>query len=77
MAQTFLIVAAVAGVGAVISGLLGFVLYPAQTAAKRRAGGSNKKTPPPPRQGLARALFVIFAATTFLGLFFGLLLPPG
>ena len=73
MRSTFLTVAAVAFVGVLITGLMGFVLYPSQVKAKRRATG--KKQPPPPRQGLARSLFVICLAALLACLFFGLLLP--
>ena len=73
MKSMFLVVAAVSVVMALVSGVIGFVVYPAQMKAKRRATG--KKIPPPPRQGFWKAMFVIFLAAALAGAFFGLLLP--
>ena len=70
MRDVLFYVGMVALAGALISGLLGFLVYPAQT--RRRAGAlQKKKLPPPPRQGLARAMFIIFASAAFVCLFFG------
>ena len=63
-----LIVGGAALVGALVSGLLGFIVYP-------RKSGSRKKRQPSPQQGFARAMFIIFAACAFVALFFGLLIP--
>ena len=60
------IVALIALAGAVVSGVLGFVVYPARTRRTR-------KHVPPPAQGMARAMFVIFAAGAFVAFFFGVL----
>ena len=62
------IVALIALAGAVVSGFLGFVVYPARTRKTR-------KRRPPPAQGMARAMFVIFAAGAFVAFFFGVLAP--
>ena len=73
MKSMFLIVAVIGILLSAVSGVMGFLVYPARSKAKRRATG--KKVPPPPRQGFWRAMFVIFIAAAFAGLFFGLLLP--
>ena len=73
MRSTLLTVALVALVLSLISGVMGFVVYPAKTKAQRNATG--KKVPPPPKQGFWRAMFIIFIAGAFAGAFFGLLMP--
>ena len=65
MPAPLMIVGFVALALALVSGVLGFVVYLAST---RRRGRKH----PPPVQGLARAMFVIFAAGAFVIFFFGM-----
>ncbi len=87
MREVFFIVAGVALVGTLVTALLGYVIYPRQVAketghrkaARRRgksSGQSSKHVSPALRsQGFARAMFIVFAAATFVGAFFGLVTP--
>lgn len=75
-----MIVALVALLGAVVTGLLGFLYYPAKAKretgharAVRKRGGNrggrrNRARDPelPPEQGMARALFIVFASMALL-----------
>ena len=84
MTNVFFIAAAVALVGAAVTGLLGFVVYPRRVAreaghrkAARRRGGSrgrsSKHVSPAMRsQGFSRAMFIVFAAAVIACGFFGL-----
>ena len=71
MRDTFFWVAMIALVVAAVSGVLGFVVYPATTKGR----GHKKRKAPPPKQGLARSIFIISAAAALMCLFFGLFLP--
>ena len=79
MQEVLLIAATFTAIAASVSGFLGFVVYPKQASAgrpKTRPTGNSRprRRGPPPRQGIARGLFIIFAAATFVCLFFGVFL---
>jgi hypothetical protein len=70
MGQALMIAGYLALAGAVVSGILGFLVYPARSRAK---GKRHPKLSP--QQGFARAMFIIFAAAAFVAFFFGFFMP--
>jgi hypothetical protein len=68
MRDALIIVGFISLAGALLTGILGFLVYPAKARAR-------KKKQPSPQQGFARAMFIIFAAATFVAFFFGLQMP--
>ena len=79
MREVTLIFAAASTLAALVAGFLGFVYYPARAKraagherAVRRRGGKRGRgrhrhdSELPPNQGMARALFIVFAAMAFL-----------
>ena len=68
MRDALLIVGFIGLAGALLTGVLGFLGYPAKARGK-------KKHKPSPQQGFARAMFVIFAAAAFVAFFFGIQMP--
>ncbi len=70
MANVLLIAASLCLIGAAVSGVLGFVVYPRQV---RKAGKRKGPSPARDRQGMARAMFILFMAAAFTCGFFGLL----
>ena len=72
MGTVFLIATAVSILAAVVAGVLGFVVYPRRLAHVRK-GQKKAHSPVRDQQGLARALFIVFAAAAFTCGFFGLL----
>ena len=72
MGTVFTIAAGISVIGALIAGVLGFVVYPKQLAHVRK-GQKKAHSPVRDKQGLARAMFIVFAAAAFTCGFFGLL----
>ncbi len=85
MRDAMLIIAAICAVAAIVSGVLGFLIFPRlvarqaghERAVHRRSGhkqaGGSHVSKELRGQGLSRAMFIIFAAAAFVSGFFGML----
>ena len=69
------IVAGISAVAAAVCGVLGFVILPKRNPKPRvRRRGRGKAAAAGPT-GLARSLFIVFAAGAFVAGFFGMFMP--
>lgn len=77
MSDAILIIGLVALAGALVTGVLGFLILPAQSRPRKGVRTPHARHPrrPSARQGFARALFILFAAGAFVTFFFWLVLP--
>ena len=73
MADVLWILSGISLLAAVVTGVLGFLVYPAQVR-KQPAARGKKTTPAMERQGLSRSLFMIAVASAFTTGFFAIFL---